>query len=158
VARGFAPGKSTVTVFGISGMVEVVDSGSADAEGVLTTLANSMTIAGTVGGAATLGSGEPLILLAPEHAAIIARQMGRAEAQAFLWRHARLPLSCLGPHVRERVLAAQEADGPGDGKTIPVARRPEDVQIAVVGGVGQKSTYVPTWGGGTRSITRAVEA
>lgn len=157
VARGFAAGKSTVTVFGIAGLVEVVDSGSADADGVLTTLANSMTIAGTVGGAGTLGSGEPLILLAPEHAAIVARQMTRTQAQAFLWQHARLPLSRLAPHVRERILAAQGADAPTAGETIPVAHRPEDIQIAVVGGVGQKSTYVPTWGGGTRAITRAIE-
>ena len=161
VARGFPAGTSTVTVFAISGLVEVVDSGSPDAAGVLTTLAHSMTIAGTVGGAGTLGSGEPLVLLAPEHAARVGLQMTRAEAQRFLWQHARLSISRLAPQAQERARvprseqAGSAAPTPSD--ELPVAHRPEDIQIAVVGGVGQKSTYVPTWGGGTRAITHAID-
>lgn len=157
-ARGFPAGTGTVTVFAIAGMVEVVDSGSSDAAGALTTLAHSMTIAGTVGGAGTLGSGEPLILLAPEHAARIGRQMTRAEAQAFLWERARLPLAQLTEHARERIIAGRAENGQATAGDVPVALKPEDIQFAVVGGVGQKSTYVPTWGGGTRSVTRAVDA
>ncbi|HUJ75922.1 MAG TPA: hypothetical protein VL359_13755, partial [bacterium] len=127
---------------------------SSTAEGVLTTLAHSMTIAGTVGGAGLLGSGEPLLLLAPEHAAIIAREMSRAQAQTFLWEQARLPLAALAPEARERWLAARRAPLPD---AVCVADQPRDIQLAVVGGAGQKSTYAPTWGGGTRAVSSAIE-
>ncbi len=30
-------------------------------------------------------------------------------------------------------------------REIPVAERPEDILLAVVGGVGRKSTYPPSW-------------
>jgi hypothetical protein len=158
VTRGVPPGVSAVTVFAIAGMVEIVDSGSATAASVLTTVANSMTIAGSLGGAGTLGSGEPLLLLAPEHAAIVARDMTRKQAQAFLLASAQLPLDRISEHARERIRTARaEAGLPLDGP-VPVAQRSVDIHMAVVGGPGQKSTYVPTWGGGTRAITRAVEA
>jgi hypothetical protein len=156
VARGFTPDASTVTAFAIAGMVEVVDSGSSDATGVLTTMANSTAIAGTIGGAGTLGSGEPLILLAPEHAAKVGRDMSRIQAQRFLWTHARLPIAKLTDYAQERIAASREEEAQAPIEAIPIARGPEDIQIAVVGGVGQKSTYVPTWGGGTRAVTRIV--
>jgi hypothetical protein len=156
--RGVPSGRSAVTVFAIAGMVEVVDSGSATAASMLGTLAHSMTIAGSLGGAGTLGSGEPLVLLAPEHAAIVARDMNRKQAQTFLWERARLPLEHLSEHAQERIRRARaENSQPSEG-AVPVALRPEDIHIAVVGGPGQKSTYLPTWGGGTRAITRLVES
>jgi len=37
-----------------------------------------------------------------------------------------------------------------------VAERPEDVMIVIAGGVGIKAAYVPTWGGGTRAVSRRV--
>lgn len=30
--------------------------------------------------------------------------------------------------------------------------------IAITGGTGIKATFVPTWGGGTRAVTRTVES
>jgi hypothetical protein len=38
-----------------------------------------------------------------------------------------------------------------------IAAAPGDVLIAVAGGVGIKSTYLPSWGGGTRAVTVAIE-
>ncbi len=38
---------------------------------------------------------------------------------------------------------------------IPVAERPEDILLAVVGGVGRKSTCLPSWGA-TRAVTYPV--
>ena len=49
VWRGFAAEQSTVTVVGATGTIEVVVADSVDAEGVLTTMAHSMTIAGNLG-------------------------------------------------------------------------------------------------------------
>jgi len=169
LTRGVPAGQSAVTVLAIAGMVEVADSGSATAASLLTTFAQSMTIAGNIGGAGTLGSGEPLVLLAPEHAAIVGREMTRKQAQTFLWERARLPLERLAAalpvpgdkrsaRVQERIRAGRTENDRAVEGGVPVALRPEDILIAVVGGPGQKSTYLPTWGGGTRAITRTIEA
>jgi hypothetical protein len=37
-----------------------------------------------------------------------------------------------------------------------VAVQASDIMLVVVGGTGYKSTYVPTWGGGTRAITKPI--
>ena len=150
VWRGFAAQQSTVTVVGATGTIEVVDADSVDAKGVLTTLAHSMLIAGNLGRDNLLGSGEPLLLVAPEHAKIIARTHSRRQAQAFLFKHARLPVDALAPTQAERLREASVTE-------LAVAACPEDVMLVVVGGPGAKSTYVPTWGGGTRAVTRVVE-
>ena len=150
VWRGFAAQQSTVTVVGATGTVEVVDADSADAEGVLTTMAHSMIIAGNAGGDNLLGSGEPLLLVAPEHAEIIARTHSRRQAQAFLFEHARMPVSMLAPAQAKRLRDASVTE-------LTVAACPEAIMLVVLGGPGAKSTYVPTWGGGTRAVTRVVE-
>lgn len=74
VRRGFSPEQSTVTVVGAAGTLEVKDDASRSAESLLTTFARSMIAAGSLGGGTVLGGGEPLVLLAPEHATIIARR------------------------------------------------------------------------------------
>ena len=151
VWRGFAAEQSTVTVVGATGTVEIVDADSTDAEGVLTTMAHSMTIAGNLGRDSLLGSGEPLLLVAPEHAAIIARTHTRQQAQAFLFEHARLPVGALAPAQAARLRGTSVTE-------LTVAPCPEAIMLVVLGGSGAKSTYVPTWGGGTRAVTRVVEA
>ena len=151
VSRGFPVEQSTVTVVGAVGTVEVVDADSADAEGVLTTMAGSMTIAGNLGRGGLLGSGEPLLLVAPEHADLIGRTHSRRQAQAFLFQHAELPVGSLAPAQAERLRKAAITK-------LTVAECPEDIMMVVLGGPGAKSTYVPTWGGGTRAVTRVVEA
>ena len=149
VWRGCQPQQSTVTVVGAAGTLEVVDSTSVDADGVLTTMAHSMTIAGSLGGNGTLGGGEPLVLLAPEHAAIIGREYSRQQAQDALFAMARFPASQLPPEKQ-----AALGDVPAD---LCVASQAADIMLVVVGGVGAKSTYVPTWGGTTKAVTRAIE-
>ena len=151
VWRGFVAEQSTVTVVGATGTIEVVDADSVDAEGVLTTMAHSMTIAGNLGRDSLLGSGEPLLLVAPEHAEIIARTHSRRQAQTFLFEHARLPVGALAPAQAARLRGTSVTE-------LTVAPCPEAIMLVVLGGWGAKSTYVPTWGGGTRAVTRVVEA
>lgn len=156
VTRGYHPDQSTVTVVGAAGTVEVVDTTSTCADSLLTTLAQSMTIAGSLGGGQCLGGGEPLVLLAPEHAAMISRDYTRRQAQEVLWAKARLSLRVHAPEVAARV---QQAGGSSVNfqADVGVAARPEDILLVVVGGVGAKSTYVPTWGGTTRAVTCVVD-
>jgi hypothetical protein len=154
--RGYAPEQSTVTVIGAAGIIEVVDANSCSAAGVLTTLAHSMTIAGTVGGAYMLGGGEPLLLITPEHADLIAQEFTRAQAQEWLFDHAVLPLDRLPAESAERIREYRSRDIPPDAD-LRVAARPEDIMLVVVGGAGIKSAYVPTWGGTTLAVTQVID-
>jgi hypothetical protein len=154
-ARGLPAGQGAVTVFAASGVLEIVDAASGDGAGVLSTCAQSMLAAGSLGGTGLLGGGQPLLLLAPEHAALIARTHTRAQAQAALLAQARLPIERLAPDVRAHLLASLPP-GAAPPQALGVAERPEEILLAVVGGVGRKSTYLPGWGGGSRAVTRPV--
>ncbi|MCZ6558865.1 MAG: hypothetical protein O7A69_14000 [SAR324 cluster bacterium] len=157
VSRGYSPEESTVTVVGASGTMEMKDDRSSTAEGVLTTFAASMTSAGAVGGAGLLSGGEPLLLIAPEHAHIIGRSLSRKQAQQFLHERARLPLHALGAAVRDHLLEVMDVPA-GEMPELRVCERPDQIMLAVVGGVGIKSTYIPTWGGSTIAVTCPVDS
>ena len=158
VDRGFDAADSVVTVVGNSGIVEVVDSSSTRPEALAQTFAQSMLIAGTLGGGGLLGGGEPLLVLPPEQAQLLAQ--GGCSKQAFktlVWERAVLSLDRLSPAVREhladrrRIENAVDADAP-----LRVAEQPEDIMIVVAGGVGIKAAYIPTWGGSTRAVSKKV--
>ena len=157
VSRGFDRDQSTVTVLAAAGTIEVRDECSARAESLLTTFARSMLSAGSVSSTGLLSGGEPLLLLSPEHARVIGREKTRAAAQTFLFETARLPLGAL-PHEAQANLKQREAvKSKGDtGGELRLAVRAGDIMLAVVGGVGYKSTYVPTWGGGALAITKPI--
>ena len=151
VSRGFDPDQSAVTVLAGAGTIEVRDDSSARAESLLTVFARSMLSAGSAGSSGMLSGGEPLLLFSPEHARIIAREKTRAAAQTFLFENARLPVSALPPekqvHLKQR----------GANAELGTAMRASDIMLVVVGGVGYKSTYIPTWGGGSLAITKAID-
>ena len=161
VERGFARDTSVVTVVGISGTVEVVDSSSSLPPDLAQTFAQSMLIAGTVGGGepALLGGGEPLIIMPPEIAHAFHRGgCSKAQVKAAIFDAAVMPLDRLSRAVRER-LAGRDATALSDANApLRVARKPDDLMIVVAGGVGVKAAYVPTWGGKTRAVSRIVSA
>jgi hypothetical protein len=155
VERGFDAGASVVTAFGVSGTIEVVDSESATGEDLAQTYAQSMLIAGNVGGSGLLGGGEPLIVMPPEHADVFVRSgMSKRDAKAAIYERARLAIGQLSPPLRER---AKASGGAEDGY-LRVAAKPDDVMIVVAGGVGRKGAYVPTWSGGTRAVSKVVKS
>ena len=158
VSRGFDREQSTVTVLAAAGTVEVRDECSARAESLLTTFAHSMLGAGSVGGSGMLSGGEPLLLFSPDHARIVAREKTRDAAQTFLFETARLPLSALPPETQAHLRQRHAAKPGGEtSEMLRVAARAGDIMFVVVGGTGFKSTYVPTWGGGTRAITKPIQ-
>ena len=120
-----------------------------------------MLIAGSVGGTrGLLGSGQPLLILPPEHAAAFSTAgLSKSAVKALLHEKARLPLAQLPPALRERLVAHRSESGAADPQApLAVAERPEDILIVVAGGVGRKAAYVPTWGGATRAVSRAIPA
>ena len=151
VERGYAAGDSVVTVVGVSGTVEVVDSASSRSADLAQTFAQSMLIAGTVGGAGLVGGGEPLIIVPPELAATCERDgCSKRDLKAAIFARAVMPLDRLSPAVREH-LAGRGAAG---ADPLRVAHNADDIMIVVAGGVGVKAAYAPNWGGGSRAVSR----
>lgn len=151
---GLSPDISAVTVAGISGSVEVVHAEDGDPPEILITLAHSMQIAGTAGSQGLLGGGSPLVVLSPEHAKAL-HQAGyeRADVQRTLWERAVLPWDRLAPSVAGRRRRGPDQSSEEDGPGLRIAAHPQDILVAVAGGIGVKSTYLPSWGGGTRAVT-----
>ena len=153
VERGYAAGDSVVTVVGISGTVEVVDSASGRHEDLAQTFAQSMLIAGTVGGAGLIGGGQPLIIVPPELAATCERDgCSKQGLKAEIFARALMPLERLSPAVREHLTGR----GAASGDSLRVAQSADDIMIVVAGGVGVKAAYAPNWGGGSRAVSRRV--
>ena len=155
VERGFPAAASVITVVGASGTIEIVDSESLTAADLAQTFAQSMLIAGNVGSAGLLGGGEPLIIMPPEHAMVFQREgYSKEQAKAAIYERAVLAVDRLSPPMRKRVIASAAANS--DRDVLRVANSPQDVMIVVAGGVGRKATYVPTWSGTTRAVSRGV--
>jgi hypothetical protein len=158
VERGFAAADSAVTVVGNAGIVEVVDSSSTSPEALAQTFAQSMLIAGTLGGGGLLGGGEPLLVLPPEQAVLLDQAgCSKERFKALVWERAMLPLDRLSPAIRRHLIERRQSD-PGGERDAParVAAKPQDIMIVVAGGVGIKAAYVPTWGGSTRAVSKRV--
>lgn len=140
VRRGFAATISAVTVLGISGTMEVlpsIETGNWDRpESVLEPVALAMRASLVTGGGARKNErGEQVLLLPPELATLLAqRGWGIAEIQSYLFTQP--PLA-------------------GSGA---VAASADDIHVVVTGGPGIKMTVLPLWGGGTRTVTRALVA
>ncbi len=159
VERGFERERNVVTVAGISGTIEVVDSASSALEDFAQTFAHSMLIAGTLGGAGMLGGGEPLILMPPEIAnALSAAGRSKEDVKAAIHERAIMPGDRLSPAVHAHLKSRMDATEGWTGAALRVAERPEDLMIVVAGGVGVKAAYAPTWGGGTRAVSRLIRA
>lgn len=157
VERGFPAEASVVTVVGASGTIEVVDSESLTAADLAQTFAQSMLIAGNIGGAGLLGGGEPLIIMPPEHALVFQREgYSKDQVKAEIYERATLSIDRLSTPMRKRIIADTAADGNRD--VLRVADSPRDVMIVVAGGVGRKAIYVPTWSGTTRAVSRRLGA
>jgi hypothetical protein len=160
VERGYASDTSVVTVAGVSGNVEIVDSSSATPEDVIRTYANSMLIAGTISMSGYIGGGEPLIVMPPEHAVFLSNAgYTKEKAKAAIFEAVQYPLERLSPYVRERLIASRKTTNAADIEgPVRLAAIAKDVMIVVAGGVGVKAAYLPTWSGGTRAVSRKVPA
>jgi hypothetical protein len=158
VERGFASTDSTVTVFGAEAPHNINNHWSSTPQGLLQTMADSMS---TLGSNHLYLGGESMLALGPEHAAVLANAgWTKRDVRAFLFEHARKPLSQVkiggmyGPETR-RNLWPRWIGHDNEQERIPIARRAEDLTLLVAGGAGRHSVYLPGWG--ARSATRKIE-
>ena len=157
VERGFAREASTVTVIGAECPHNVNDHESITAEGILTTIAGTMGIAGAND---VYYAAQPVVVMGPEHAKTVAAEgYSKADAKRFLQAHANLPL---GKFSREnierrlRVTFKEKYAAAGPDAPVPLVQNADDIIIAVIGGAGKHSAYIPTFGA-TQAVTRALK-
>jgi hypothetical protein len=153
VALGFEDWMSTITVVGAEGPHNISDHGSTDADGILRTMAGTLTSQGHNN---LYWLGDVFVLVGPEHAATLAREgLSRADVQRELHRRARVRAEAMSranyEHIRSWHVEDEEiVDAAG---LIPLTRTPEEINLVVVGGPGKHSMWVPTW---FRSVTRPI--
>jgi hypothetical protein len=150
---GLPAGSSAVSVFAASGTLEVVDSHSDTAEGLLDTLAAALPVPGTVHAEGSyLGSGRPLVVIPPEWADRLAKDgVSRAEACARLSEASVSAIDRLPASITASFDEAVRANG-----AVRTARDAESIALVVAGGIGSKATYIPTWHGGTAIATAGI--
>ncbi len=157
VERGYPPESSTVSVFACEAPHNVSDHASFSARGILTTVAGTSATTGANSVYHPLA--EPLILLSPEHAATIHKDgFSKDDIRQFLFEHARIALdrfSAENIDQRIRLKHAELFDRDGAKMMVPVATAPERFMIAVVGGAGKHSSFLPSFGN-TSSVTRVL--
>ncbi len=145
VERGYAPEVSTVTVFPVCPAAMIDDNGgSQTAKELLTTFAHSIAY---VGNRNTNGEGEPLLILGPQHARLIANGgYSKADFRRFIWERARvragdIPRGNL-TSFSKKVIQFYIDVHPDHG--VPIADKPEDIAVVVMGGTGTHSLSVQT--------------
>ena len=150
VRAGFSPDASVVTVMAAEPPHNVNDHGSTTGEEILTTVAGTMAQPGSNN---VYVKGPHLLVLGPEHAATLARDGWTVDTvREHLWTHARIPVAKISPGNREQFV--QWGVEP-DGDAYTVSTGPEQLHIAVAGGAGKHSAWIPSFGG-TAIVSRTV--
>ncbi len=157
VERSFPQEASAVTVVGAECPHNVNDHESITAEGILTTIAGTMGIAGSND---VYYAAQPVVVMGPEHAKTVAAGgYTKADAKRFLQEHANLPLGKFSQENIERrfrVTFKEKYATAGPDALVPMVQRAEDIIIVVIGGAGKHSAYIPTFGA-TKAVTRALK-
>jgi hypothetical protein len=152
VERGFRPEQSTVTIVAADGPHQFYNQLSNTAEGVLTTLADSMRISGNVMGQPTY-----VLVLAGEHTRTIAQSgWTKKEVRQFVWEHTKNSHAHL-----KRTQRMSGAILPGDEEKMrPLVETPDDILVVAAGGrAGAFSAFIPGWGSrrSSQAVTVAVK-
>ena len=148
VERGFSLDQSTVTVLAAEPPHNINDHSGRSAEDVLTIIAGAMAVTGANN---AYTGGETFLALGPKHASTIADDgFGKAEIVEWLRQRARVPLDRY-THDTLMERFQRVPDGP-----VPMVPTADDLVIFVLGGPGKHSSWLPTFGGTTRSVTREI--
>jgi hypothetical protein len=156
VEKGFRPEDSTVTVFAAEGPHNINDHDSTSGRDILKTIASTMTTAGNNN--LIFHSGEPLLVLGPEHAASIAQEgFSKEQVKDYIYENARLPIKNISEgHIQYRAKQPERYGEFINSDMIPLAKR-EDIVVMVVGGAGRHSCFIPTFGL-SNMVTRIIKA
>ena len=145
VEKGFKPEDSTVTVFAAEGPHNINDHDSTSGREILKTIASTMATAGNNN--LVFFSGEPVLMLGPEHAAAIAGAgFSKEQVKKYIYENARIPLEKVSEgHIQYRAKQPERYGEFVNSEMLPIAR-PENIVVMVLGGAGRHSCFIPTFG------------
>ena len=142
VRAGYSPTDSTVTVMAAEGPHNINDHGSNTGIGILTTIAGVM---GQPGSNNAYVKGPHFLLLGIEHAATLARDEWTIDSiREWLFDHARIPSESISNENKEQFKEAGVETINGE---YTVSTGPDMINVAVAGGYGKHSAWVPSFGG-----------
>jgi hypothetical protein len=154
VERGFQPSDSAVTVFAVNGSTNIIDYADRTADGILRTLAASCA---TLGDQNVIAGGSRLLLICPEHAAILAGEgLTKSDVRSALFELGSVPVTAFS----EAQLASIRHRRPGwfsatpEPSVVPCAESPTAIHLVVAGGAGPHSVSMPGWGSSWEPVTR----
>lgn len=141
VRKGFAAANSVATTMAGEPPHNINDHGSTTGKGILTSIAGTMS---QVGSNNVYLRGPVFVVFGPEHASTVARDGFTVETvQEFLHEHAKVHVSRISKENLES-WAGQDRF-PINDHFYP-AHSPSDIQIAVAGGAGKHSVFIPSFG------------
>jgi hypothetical protein len=153
-SRGLSEGVNAVTVLGAEAPHNINDHESDTAIGVLEMVTGSMRTAGMNN---NYYDSDLLIILGPEHAAVISRDgFSRPDVQRYVCDHAQTPLEFFSDANIERRLRTKFPQL-SSMTAIPAVRNPDRVLLAIVGGPGRHSMFVPSFGA-THAVTVPIDS
>jgi hypothetical protein len=154
VERGFQAEDSTVTVFAAEGPHNINEHNSVTGKGLLMSIAATMAQPGSNN--ALFFTGEPVVMLCPEHAATIARDgFSKEQVKEFFFENARFPKKSLSDeNLQYRRKSPEKYHEFVDSELMPIARK-DDFVVMVLGGPGKQSCFIPTFG--NPSMTRLID-
>ena len=155
VDQGFDAADSTVMVHAAEGPHNMQDHGSCVPEDLLITIADTINITGN-NNAGLMG--EVMLILSPEHAAIMASTgMSKDDIRYELHRRMRLKLSRFPKRLHDWYRKRRPAVDVGpEVEEIPYLDTPEQIVIMVAGGAGLHSVVVPSFGGMSKSTIEKI--
>ena len=141
VRRGFDAGESVVTCMAAEAPHNINDHASNTGEGLITTVAGTMSQVGTNN---TYLQGPCFVVLGPEHAQTMARDGWTAETiQEALYERSKIHVSRLS---RENLESwAGQGRHPVKDHYYPAAS-PQHINVVVAGGPGKHSMFIPSFG------------
>jgi hypothetical protein len=152
---GFKETDSTITVVGAEAPLNINDHGSTTAEGLLRTIAGTMS---TTGNNNLYWLGETFLIIGPEHAQSLAREgLSKEDVKAELHERARVPVDKMSTeqfaHLQSWIHESEVDTYVDANGSVALVREPNDIKIVVAGGPGKHSMWVPTW---FRSVTKGI--
>ena len=155
VERGFQPEESTVTLTCGEAPHCITDNYNTEPHALLFGYADSMA---TLGGNNLSSQGEPALVMAPEHAAYIARAgWSKADVKRYLFEKARKPWKHVGVRGKSKGPAFPVwVDRTDPEASVPILTHADALILIVGGGEGQKSMWIPTPGAQTLSVIEKI--
>lgn len=152
VRHGWKPGDNVATVMAGEPPHNINDHGSTTAEGVLTTVAATIS---QPGANTIYGKGPLFVVFGPEHAQTVARDGWKIpDLQQALWERSRVHVSRVSRENRESYAASGRLPVADHYHVTPT---PQDFHIAVAGGAGKHSAWIASFGGTAVRSTRIAD-